>query len=85
MEINEILRDQIFDIIKNQLKNNDPPETKITYERLIKSGCDDFQTKQLIGQCVAYELFEIVKSGKPFDNDRYIRHLKDLPKEPAGK
>ncbi|MDD2636415.1 MAG: hypothetical protein PHW82_13065 [Bacteroidales bacterium] len=34
IEINETLREQIFEIIKNQLRDNDPPETKITYDRL---------------------------------------------------
>ena len=82
METNDILREQIFEIIKNQLKNNDPPETKITYNRLIKAGYDDFQTRQMIGQCLAIELFEVIKNGKPYSNARYIKNLKKLPKEP---
>ena len=45
METNEILRKQIFEIIENQLKDNDHPETKASYDRLIKSGFDAFQTK----------------------------------------
>ena len=83
METNELLRDQIFEIIKNQLKNNDPPETKITYDRLVKVGYNDFQTKQLIGQCVSIEIFEVIKNNKPYNNARYIKNLKKLPKEPT--
>ena len=30
METNENLREQIFEIIKNQLRDNNPPETKET-------------------------------------------------------
>lgn len=82
METNEILREQIFEIIKNQLRDNDPPETKITYDRLIKTGFDDFQTRQMIGQCLAVELFDVMKFGKPYNNERYIKNLKALPKEP---
>jgi len=82
METNEILREQIFEIIKNQLKNNDPPETKIKYDQLIKAGYNDFQTRQMIGQCLAVELFEIIKKGKPFNNARFIKNLKKLPEEP---
>jgi len=82
METNELLRDQIFEVVKNQLKNNDPPETKITYDRLIKAGYNDFQTRQLIGQCVAIEIFEVIKNNKPYNNARYIKNLKKLPKEP---
>ena len=82
MEINEKLREQIFEIIKNQLRDNNPPETKSTYDRLRKKGFDDFQTKQMIGQCLAVELFDVLKHGKPYNNDRYITNLLALPKEP---
>lgn len=82
MEINEIIREQIFEIIKNQLRDNNPPETKATYTRLQKLGYDDFETKQMIGQCLAVELFDVLKFGKPYNNERYIKNLKGLPKEP---
>jgi len=82
METNENLREQIFEIIRNQLKENDPPETKITYDRLLKKGFDDFQTRQMIGQCLAIELFDLFKFGRPYNNERYIKNLKALPKEP---
>ncbi len=82
METNEKLREQIFEIIKNQIKNNDPPETKLTYNRLRELGFDDFQTRQLIGQCLAVEMFDVLKYGKPYQNERYIKNLLALPKEP---
>ncbi|MBU2952002.1 hypothetical protein KO493_14975 [Tamlana agarivorans] len=82
MEANEKIREQIFEIIKNQLRDNNPPEVKVTYNRLIKNGYDDFDTKQMIGQCVSVELFEVIKNQKPFNLERYIKNLKALPKEP---
>lgn len=82
MENNEKLREQIFEIIKNQLKNNEPPETKATYDRLIKQGYDDYQVKQMIGQCLAVEIFDALKHGKPYNNERYTKNLKALPDEP---
>jgi hypothetical protein len=82
MESNEIVREQIFEIVKNQIRDNNPPETKATYDRLRKEGYDDFETRQLIGQCIAVELFDLLKSGKPFSIERYVKNLKALPKEP---
>lgn len=82
MESDEIIRNQILETIKNQLNDNKPPETKITYNRLRKEGFDDYETKQMIGQCVAVEIFNALKFGKPYDNKRYIKNLKRLPKEP---
>lgn len=82
MKQNEIMREQIFEIIRNQIKANNPPETKITFDRLKKLGYSDFVTNQLIGQCIAGELFRIMKFQEPFNESRYISNLKKLPKEP---
>ncbi len=82
MKTNEKLREQIFEIIKNQLRDNDPPETKAAYDRLRNHGYDDFETRQMIGQCIAVELFDVLKFSKPYNNERYFKNLIALPKEP---
>ncbi len=82
MEINEDLRDAIFEIVENQMKDNNPPQTKETFKRLRKSDYDDFVCKQLIGQCVAFEIFRLMNFGEAFNMQRYIKHLKALPAEP---
>lgn len=82
MKTNEILKGQIIETVENQIKANDPPETKLTFKRLINLGYTKSESKQLIGQCVAVELFNILKYRKPFDEARYVRNLKKLPKEP---
>ena len=82
MEVNYELRDQIFEIIKNQIRDNNPPETKKTFDRLRKQGYDEFQAKQMIGQCLAVELFGVMKHGTPYNHERYVKNLKALPKEP---
>ena len=82
MKPNEKVRDEIFQIIKNQLDDNDPPETKMTYNRLISLGYDEFETNQLIGQCIGVEIFDVLKHKKPFNQSRYIKNLNQLPKEP---
>ncbi|MDF1548556.1 MAG: hypothetical protein P1P88_12095 [Bacteroidales bacterium] len=82
MKPNEAAREHIFEIIKNQMRDNNPPETNLTYKRLIEQGYDDFSVKQYIGQCVAVEVFGVLTQGKPFDEKRYIKNLKRLPKEP---
>jgi hypothetical protein len=82
MKPNLITRDSIFNIIENQIKNNDPPETSLTFKRLKKKGFDDFTIKQLIGQCVAVEIYDMLKSKRPFDKERFIKNLNKLPEEP---
>lgn len=82
METNEIMREQIFEIIENQMNGNNPPETNKTFNRLIKEGYNEYETKQFIGQCIAVELFGVFKNQEPFDEKRYIKNLNNLPKEP---
>ena len=82
MESNEIIREQIFEIIKNQVESTTPPETKQTLKRLVDSGYSDQDARMLIGQCVAVELFSILKLEKLFNNGRYVSNLRKLPEEP---
>lgn len=82
MKTNKVLQQQIFEIIDNQIKGREPPETKQTLDRLIKSGYSNTDAKKYIGQCVAVELFNIMKHKQPFDEKRYVQNLLNLPKEP---
>ncbi len=82
MKYNEALRQEIFQIIENKMKGNDPPETKQTYQRLLNMGFSKLDVKKYIGQCVAVELFNIMKHKQPFDQKRYLENLNNLPKEP---
>jgi len=82
MESNEIVRNQIFEIIKNQIKLNTPPETKQTFDRLKGIGYSDLDTKKLIAQCVAVEIYKTLKHKEPYNQSRYISNLKKLPEEP---
>jgi len=77
-----IIREAIFKVIDNQMKQNDPPETNITYKRLEKEGYSKEDTKKLIAQCVAVELYNGIKRKQPFNLERYLRNLKNLPEEP---
>jgi len=82
MKANKILQQTIFEIIENQVRDGNPPETRQTLERLIQSGINETDAKKYIGQCVAVELFHIMQHHQPFDEKRYVQNLLNLPKEP---
>ncbi len=82
MESKEILRKQFLEIVNNQIKSNNPPETNQTLKRLKAMGYNDKDARILIGQCVVVEIFDVLKHRKPFDEKRYIKNLRNLPKEP---
>ena len=82
MESNEIIRKQIFEIIANQRRANDPKETNLAFNRLVDMGYTEYEAQQFIGQCVAVEIYDLLKHKKPFEIDRYIKNLNKLPEEP---
>ncbi len=79
----EFLRETFLEIVENQLRADDPKETKQTFERLMEEGWSEEDAKKLIAQCVLTEIFMIQKYKKPFDEQRYIFNLKNLPDEPV--
>lgn len=77
-----ILRDQFLEVVENQLKTNDPPETKSTLDRLLKEGFKERVAKELIATCVATEMYEVISNNAPFDEKSYIENLHRLPDLP---
>ncbi len=84
MEINEALREQVLQVVENQLRDNNPPETRETYNRLLQSGISDADARIYLAQCVTVEIFHVMKYQEPFNEKRFIKNLKNLPKEPFG-
>ena len=84
MEANQILSGQISGILESQIQLNNPPEVVTTLERLQKEGLDEAKAKQLIGQCLSFELFNAIENGESFNNERYVRNLNGLPSEPTN-
>ena len=72
-------------MVDNQLSDNDPPQTRQTYERLLASGLDDEEAKRLIGCVVVSEIFDILKKGETFNLERFLAALERLPKLPWEK
>jgi hypothetical protein len=81
MKPNKILHNEILKVVDNQIRAGNPPETKQTYDRLIKMGYSAIDAKKYIGQCLVLEMFDIMKHNQPFDEKRYVKNLLNLPKE----
>ena len=78
-EFNPLLQATYLEIVDNQLRENDPPEARQTYERLIAEGESDRSAKLLIGSVIAYETYKVLATQTEFDLKRYVRHLNMLP------
>lgn len=72
-----------MEVVDNQICNNDPPETRETYSRLIAQGISEQDAKVYIGQAVCIELWDVMRNKKEFNRERYVRNLKSLPEKPT--
>lgn len=79
------LRKAILEVINNQIRDNDPPETKQTLDRLQKEGLPKVEALKLIGFVVASEVFAVLKENRNYDHAKYIAALNDLPRLPWEK
>ena len=69
-------------MIDNQLRDNKPPETQYTMNRLIAMGYDNIESKKLICKCLMIEMIDAMKNNKVLNEERYIKNLLKLPEEP---
>jgi hypothetical protein len=81
-EGNPHLQAAIMEVVENQLRNNDPPQTRQTFERLIETGHSEKEAKRLIACVVSAEIFDVLKKNQPFDLDRFVKGLNKLPAKP---
>jgi len=79
---NEILKSTILQVVDNQINSNNPPETRETYDRLIKLGYSSDEAKRLIGIVVTAEIFDVMKNQEMFNKERFVDSLKKLPETP---
>ena len=79
------LREAILEVIKSQIKENDPQETKQTLDRLLREGFPEEEALKLIGYVVASEVFTVLKENRNYDHAKYISALNALPKLPWEK
>ena len=83
MEIDHRLEESVLEVVDNQLRSNDPPETRQTFDRLISEGYSNKEVKELIGHAVASEIFVVLKNQEPFNLVRFVDALNKLPKLPG--
>lgn len=78
-QANPRLREAILQVVQNQLRDGNPPETRKTYDRLLAEGIPKEETLKLIGYVVASEVFGVLKEERRYDEENYIKRLQALP------
>lgn len=76
---NQRLKKAIIEVIQAQVRDRQPPATKATLERLMADGFSEQEAMKLIGYVVATEVFAVLKEGRQYDEEKYVRALTALP------
>jgi len=73
------VRKALIDAIKIQLKENNPPETKQAFIRLLCDGIPEEDVYIYLAQALAYEMYASMKEERSYDNQNYAKLLAKLP------
>ncbi|MDY0040888.1 MAG: hypothetical protein RBS57_11310 [Desulforhabdus sp.] len=76
---NEVLTNALLEILDNQLRAFDPPETKETYNRLVAEGYPEEQARILLATAIWMEINMMMKEMEPFNRKRFVATLLELP------
>ena len=77
-ETNPRLKALILDVVENQLRENNPPETRQTLERLLATGYSRQEAMEMIGSAVVGEIWDVLKESKQYDAMRFRAALEGL-------
>ena len=72
------LKATILEVVENQVRENDPPETRQTLKRLLAAGYTRQRAVELIESAVVEEIWQVLQERKPFDRARYKTLLDKL-------
>ena len=72
------LKAAILEVVENQLRENNPPETRQTFERLLAAGYSRQRAMEMIGAALVEEIWTILHEKKQFDHARFVELLGKL-------
>ena len=72
---NPHLKAAILEVVENQIRNSDPPETRQALARLLAAGYSRKQAIEMIGSALVEEIWAILHDHKPFDRVRFTALL----------
>jgi len=81
-EDGQMAGESIIEALETQIKENNPPETGLTLERLMALGESRENAMRYIACAFTVELAEVLNKTSPYDEQRYIGNLKALPTLP---
>ncbi len=68
----------IMQSIEVQIRDNDPPAVRETYERLLANGRDETTAKGMIASIIAEEIYLRMKENRTINEEMFAARLGEL-------
>jgi hypothetical protein len=75
---NPRLKALILEVVEDQIRATNPPETRQAFERLLAAGYSRKQAMEMIGSALVEEIWDMLHDNKPFDRGRFRGLLEKL-------
>lgn len=72
------LKKLILEIVDNQLRDNNPPVTRESYDKLLAAGYSVQEAKEKIGAVVIEEIYDVLKENQVYDEEKYSEALEHM-------
>jgi hypothetical protein len=77
---NPAVTEAMLEVVDNQVRDNSPPETRQTLDRLVAEGYSTEYARRLIASVILVEANDILRERREFDLARYVAALRRLPR-----
>jgi hypothetical protein len=78
----KMARAALFEAIENRMREDNPPETKATFQRLLAAGYSRKETMKLLACVLLVELNDMVRDKRLYEESSYVKKLRALPRLP---
>jgi uncharacterized protein YecA (UPF0149 family) len=73
------LKNQMLEVVNNQLKDNDPEFVTETFNRLLSLQYSREEAKEMIAAVLIEEMYYVLKNQEEYNQERYSEKLSKLP------
>ncbi len=78
----QFVRQQLFEVIENQLRDNDPPFVQSVLNKLVLVGIGREEAVEMMAYILSLEIQKTLSQGSGFDLQNYEKMLRALPDLP---
>lgn len=77
--VNLVLHLVFHTVIENQLAEDNPPAVRQVMQALIQKGLKEHDAAHALASVIAWEIYQMMRDNRPYDEQRYVRELRKLP------